>query len=41
MVPQQRSGTIEEAAAGIFYLASPLSDYVNGEVLKVDGGFYT
>lgn len=41
MVPQQRSGSIEEAAAGIFYLASPLSDYVNGEVLKVDGGFYT
>ncbi|WP_366922021.1 SDR family oxidoreductase [Metallumcola ferriviriculae] len=40
MVPQRRPGSVEEAASGIFYLASPFSDYVNGEVLKVDGGFY-
>ncbi|MDO8671144.1 MAG: SDR family oxidoreductase [Dehalococcoidia bacterium] len=33
-----RSGTAREAAAGIFYLASPLSDYVNGDLIKIDNG---
>ncbi|WP_018133069.1 SDR family NAD(P)-dependent oxidoreductase [Effusibacillus pohliae] len=40
-IPQRRAGTPEEAAAAIFYLASPLSNYVNGQVLNVNGGFYT
>lgn len=40
-IPQRRAGTPEEAAAAIFYLASPLSDYVNGHVVQVNGGWYT
>ncbi|BDG59575.1 SDR family NAD(P)-dependent oxidoreductase [Caldinitratiruptor microaerophilus] len=40
MIPLQRPGQAREAAAAILFLASPLSDYVNGMVLKVDGGFY-
>lgn len=34
-----RLGTAEEAAAAIVYLASPLSAYATGHVLKIDGGF--
>ena len=33
-----RMGTTEEAAGAVFFLASPLSDYVTGHVLTVDGG---
>jgi len=33
-----RSGSINEAADGIFFLASPLSNYVTGQVLSVNGG---
>ncbi|WP_377890880.1 SDR family NAD(P)-dependent oxidoreductase [Alkalihalobacillus sp. R86527] len=40
-IPQQRAGTAEEAAEGIFYLASPLSNYTNGQVLHINGGWYT
>ncbi|WP_147531645.1 SDR family NAD(P)-dependent oxidoreductase [Bacillus marasmi] len=40
-IPQKRAGTIAEAAGGIFYLASPLSNYVNGQVLNINGGMYT
>ncbi|WP_335870835.1 SDR family NAD(P)-dependent oxidoreductase [Bacillus sp. 2205SS5-2] len=40
-IPQQRAGTAEEAAAGIYYLASPLSNYTNGQVLHINGGWYT
>lgn len=40
-IPQKRAGTVEEAAQSIFYLASPLSNYVNGQVLNVNGGWYT
>lgn len=40
-IPQRRAGTPEEAAASIFYLASPLSNYVNGHVVQVNGGWYT
>lgn len=40
-IPQRRAGTPEEAAASIFYLASPLSDYVNGQVIHINGGSYT
>ena len=32
--------TPREAASGIFYLASPLSDYVNGDVITVDNGYH-
>ncbi|MGB8955986.1 MAG: SDR family oxidoreductase [Tumebacillaceae bacterium] len=40
-IPQRRAGTPEEAAGAIVYLASPLSDYVNGQVLHINGGLYT
>lgn len=37
-IPQRRVGTAREAAEAIFYLASPLSNYVNGQVIQVNGG---
>lgn len=40
-IPQGRAGTADEAAAAILYLASPLSDYINGHVIQVNGGWYT
>jgi 3-oxoacyl-[acyl-carrier protein] reductase len=33
-----RSGTIREAADAIFWLCSPLSDYVTGQMIPVNGG---
>ncbi|WML57102.1 SDR family oxidoreductase [Neobacillus sp. PS2-9] len=39
-IPQKRPGTIEEAADAIYYLTSPMSNYVNGAVLQVNGGIY-
>jgi 3-oxoacyl-[acyl-carrier protein] reductase len=38
LVPLGRPGTPEEAAGGIFYLCSPWSNYVHGQVLHVTGG---
>lgn len=38
MVPLQRTGTIRDAADSIFWLCSPLSDYVTGQVIAVSGG---
>ena len=32
-------GTPEEAAGPIFFLASPLSDYVSGQCIEIAGGF--
>jgi 3-oxoacyl-[acyl-carrier protein] reductase len=37
-VPLGRAGTPEEAAGAILFFASPLSDYVSGQVLEVTGG---
>ena len=37
-IPLGRPGTPDEAAGAILFLASPLSDYVSGQVLKVTGG---
>jgi 3-oxoacyl-[acyl-carrier protein] reductase len=39
MIPMMRSGTPEEAASAIFFFASPLSDYVSGQLLVCGGGF--
>jgi 3-oxoacyl-[acyl-carrier protein] reductase len=38
MIPLGRPGTPEEAAGGIFFLCSPWSNYVHGQVLNVTGG---
>jgi 3-oxoacyl-[acyl-carrier protein] reductase len=37
-IPMGRPGTPQEAAGVIFFLASPLSDYVSGQVIEVTGG---
>ncbi len=37
-IPSQRAGQPEDVADTALYLASDLSDYVNGESLIVDGG---
>jgi 3-oxoacyl-[acyl-carrier protein] reductase len=38
LIPLGRSGTPDEAAGAILFFASPLSDYVSGQVLEVTGG---
>ncbi|HEY4098042.1 MAG TPA: SDR family NAD(P)-dependent oxidoreductase [Baekduia sp.] len=38
LVPLGRTSTPREAAGGILFLASPWSDYVQGQVLNVTGG---
>jgi 3-oxoacyl-[acyl-carrier protein] reductase len=40
MIPLGRSGTPEEAAGPVVFLASPLADYVTGHVVLVTGGSY-
>ncbi len=39
-VPLHRFGEMEEIANAITYLASPFADYVNGEVLVIDGALH-
>jgi NAD(P)-dependent dehydrogenase (short-subunit alcohol dehydrogenase family) len=38
-VPMGRMGKLEELEGSIVYLASPASDYMNGQALILDGGF--
>lgn len=38
LIPMGRPGTPQEAAGAILFLASPLSNYVSGQVLEVTGG---
>jgi 3-oxoacyl-[acyl-carrier protein] reductase len=38
MIPAGRAGTPQEAAGALLFFASPLSDYVSGQVLEVTGG---
>ena len=37
-VPQGRFGTVEDVAGVVEFLCTPLSDYVTGQVICVDGG---
>jgi 3-oxoacyl-[acyl-carrier protein] reductase len=41
LIPFGRSGTPEEAAGPVFFLCSPWSNYVHGQVLNVTGGQFT
>jgi 3-oxoacyl-[acyl-carrier protein] reductase len=38
LCPLGRPGTAEEAAASILLVASPLADYISGQVIRVTGG---
>ena len=38
IIPLGRSGTIEDVASAVFFLVSPDSIYITGQVLQVDGG---
>jgi NAD(P)-dependent dehydrogenase (short-subunit alcohol dehydrogenase family) len=37
-IPAGRFGAVEEVVEAGFYLCSPAADYINGEVLTIDGG---
>jgi 3-oxoacyl-[acyl-carrier protein] reductase len=41
LIPLGRPGTPEEAAGGVFFLCSPWSNYVHGQVLHVTGGQFS
>src|ERR671910_3272389 len=41
LIPIGRPGTPEEAAGGVFFLCSPWSDFVHGQVLNITGGQFT
>ena len=41
MIPLGRPGTPEEAAGGVFFLCSPWSNFVHGQVLNITGGQFT
>jgi 3-oxoacyl-[acyl-carrier protein] reductase len=41
VIPLGRGGTPEEAAGGVFFLCSPWSNFVHGQVLNVTGGQFT
>jgi 3-oxoacyl-[acyl-carrier protein] reductase len=39
-IPMERLGTSEEVAEAVFFLASPMADYITGQVINVNGGMY-
>jgi 3-oxoacyl-[acyl-carrier protein] reductase len=41
MIPVGRPATPEEAAGGIFFLCSPWSNFVHGQIINVTGGQFT
>jgi 3-oxoacyl-[acyl-carrier protein] reductase len=41
VIPLGRPGTPEEAAGGVFFLCSPWSNFVHGQVLNITGGQFT
>jgi len=38
VIPLKRPGTPEDVAQVVLFLAGPLSDYITGQVIQVDGG---
>jgi len=41
LIPLGRTGTPQEAAGGVFFLCSPWSNFVHGQVLNITGGQFT
>jgi 3-oxoacyl-[acyl-carrier protein] reductase len=41
LIPLGRPGTPQEAAGGVFFLCSPWSNFVSGQVLNITGGQFT
>jgi 3-oxoacyl-[acyl-carrier protein] reductase len=41
IIPIGRPGTPAEAAGGVFFLCSPWSNFVHGQVLNITGGQFT
>ncbi|MBV9839604.1 MAG: SDR family oxidoreductase [Solirubrobacterales bacterium] len=41
LIPLGRAGTPQEAAGGVFFLCSPWSNFVTGQVLSITGGQFT
>jgi 3-oxoacyl-[acyl-carrier protein] reductase len=41
LIPLGRAAAPQEAAGGVFFLCSPWSNYVHGQVLNVTGGLFT
>jgi 3-oxoacyl-[acyl-carrier protein] reductase len=41
IIPLGRPGTTAEAAGGVFFLCSPWSNFVHGQVLNITGGQFT
>jgi 3-oxoacyl-[acyl-carrier protein] reductase len=41
LIPLGRAGTPEEAAGGVFFLCSPWSNFIHGQVLNITGGQFT
>jgi 3-oxoacyl-[acyl-carrier protein] reductase len=39
-IPLKREGLVEDVAHGVLYLLSPLSSYVTGQLLNINGGLY-
>ena len=38
VTPMKRAGTADDVAGTVFFLASPDSDYITGQVINIDGG---
>lgn len=38
-IPQKRLGTPEEVAELVTFLLTSKANYINGEVIRIDGGF--
>ena len=41
IIPLGRPGQPSEAAGGVFFLCSPWSNFVHGQVLNITGGQFT